>query len=169
VNVADLLMVRNSLGTTAASDGPEDADINGDGIVNIADLLTVRNQLGRAEAENPPPIVFRYKVGTGCTGLPNPTNEPVIEVQSRNLVVSHSIFYNCCPKFIRMCINVQEPSAIPEGQITFHEKGSEEAPCDCICYFPMKGIAGPFPPGLYHVEYYDTYGEKLLDKWLSIP
>jgi hypothetical protein len=43
VNVADLLIVRNHLGTS----GPSQADVNADGICNVADLLLVRNSLGQ--------------------------------------------------------------------------------------------------------------------------
>jgi hypothetical protein len=42
VNVADLLTVRNCMGSTGTVAG----DLNGDGFCNVADLLMVRNHLG---------------------------------------------------------------------------------------------------------------------------
>jgi predicted outer membrane repeat protein len=50
VNVADMLVVRNSMGISPAAEDVVGADINGDGLVNVADLLIVRNQMGQGPA-----------------------------------------------------------------------------------------------------------------------
>jgi len=49
VNVVDLLMVRNRLGSSPS--GLQSGDVDGDGLVNIADLLIVRNHLGEEGPE----------------------------------------------------------------------------------------------------------------------
>jgi hypothetical protein len=158
VNVTDLLMVRNSLGKYVGSGAAPEADVNGDGVVNVTDLLMVRNNLGRAETPGSRPIVLRYKVGE--TISPQPASKPVVEVRGRNLFISHGIF-GCCPRFVRMCVDVQQ------DRVIFREKLGED-PCDCIRTFPVWGTAGPFPPGTYHVEYYDTPGQLLLEKDVTI-
>ena len=55
VNVADLLMIRNNLGSSGSNIQPPLADVSPqapdyvDGIVNVADLLIIRNRLGEGE------------------------------------------------------------------------------------------------------------------------
>jgi len=49
------------------------------------------------------------------------------------------------------------------NRVIFREKAMEKDPCDCNCYYPMKGLAGPFAPGTYQVELIDPYGKILLE------
>ena len=159
VNVADLLTVRNNLGKSVISpteDADVTADVNGDGIVNVADLLTVRNELGAGTEDEedaqfgPPPPVLRYKVGSECSSdWPSEPLKPTLEVRDRRLYISHKIQSNCCSEYIRTCLYLEG------NRIIFRFKVKEEAPCDCICFTPMKGVAGVFEPGTYTVDFYE--------------
>ncbi|NQT21138.1 MAG: hypothetical protein HQ592_15630 [Planctomycetes bacterium] len=168
-NILDLLHVRNHLGSDVSGDEAEDADINGDGDVNILDLLLVRNHLGeRAELvdECPAPmpgpqIRLRYRVKQCGTTQP-PGIEPDVRPWGRRMIVTDQIHFNCCPEYVRMTI------LVGGNRVIFREKAIEKDPCDCLCYFPMKGVAGPFSPGTYNVELIDPYGRTILEKEIEI-
>ena len=78
------------------------------------------------------------------------------------MIVRDAIRFDCCPEYVRMTILVQG------NQVVFREKGIVENPCRCLCYYAMKGIAGPFSPGTYHVELIDTEGNTILEKDVEI-
>jgi hypothetical protein len=148
-DVLDLVRVRNQLGKAVSDEAAEAADVNGDGVVNVLDLVAVRNHLGEnlqtdaaARPIAPPQIRLRYSVKQCGTTMP-PIAKPNVFVQGNSMVVSDSIYFNCCPEYVRMAIMVEGNTVI------FREKAMEKDPCKCMCSYPMKGVAGPFAPGKY--------------------
>ena len=165
-DLLDLIYVRNMLGRNPASDEPAaDADVNGDGRVDILDLILIRNHLGeRAEAvaAEPPQIRLRYNVKQ-CGSTTPPPGGPDVFAWGNRMAVSDAIRFNCCTEYVRMTILVDG------NRVIFREKAMESAPCDCLCYYPMRGIAGPFAPGTYHVELVDPHGVTILEKDVVLP
>ena len=167
-NILDMLYVRNHLGSDVSGDGADDADVNSDGSVNILDLILVRNHLGETAdlEESPVPIVspqirLRYRVKQCGTTQP-PGIKPDVRPWGHRMIVTDQIYFNCCPEYVRMTILVSG------NRVIFREKAIEKDPCDCLCYFPMKGVAGPFSPGTYDVELIDPYGNTVLRKEIVI-
>ena len=167
-NILDMLHVRNHLGRDVSGDGADDADVNGDGVVNILDLILVRNHLGETAdlEESPvpmtgPQISLRYSVKPCGTTEP-PGIKADVRPWDRRMIVTDQIYFNCCPEYIRMTILVSG------NRVIFREKAIEKDPCDCLCYFPMRGVAGPFSPGTYDVELIDPYGRTILEKEIVI-
>lgn len=113
------------------------------------------------DANVTPQIKLRYKVNECGTSEP-PGIEPNVFPSGRRMIVSDQIYFNCCPEYVRMTILVNG------NQVIFQEKAIEEAPCDCICYYPMKGIAGPFSPGTYNVQIKDPHGKKIFEREIVI-
>jgi len=168
-DVLDLLSVRNKLGQSVSDEASEDADVNGDGTVNVLDLITLRNHLGEkpelddaaVEACLPRQIRLRYKVKQ-CGSTSPYGIEPDIRAYGRHMYITDQIFFNCCPEYVRMVIRV-------DGDLVeFREKCQEEAPCDCLCYYPMKGVAGPFRPGTYKARLLGPHGEVIVEKEIII-
>jgi hypothetical protein len=112
-------------------------------------------------ADLPPQIRLRYKVEECGTTEPPGNGHDVFSVGKR-MIVTDDIYFNCCAEYVRMTILVDGDS------VTFREKAMEEAPCDCICYYPMKGVAGPFMPGIYQVELIDPHGKTVINKEIEI-
>jgi|GEM_PF-5009146 len=169
VDVLDLISVRNLLGTSVSDEASEDADVNGDGTVNILDLIKLRNNLGdkpklddaALEAALPPQIRLRYKVHQCGSSSPYGI-VPDIRAVGRRMYINDQIYFNCCPEYVRMTIRV-------EGNLVeFKEKCQEEAPCDCLCYYPMKGVAGPFAPGKYKARLLGPHNEVIVEKEIII-
>ena len=164
-NILDLIAVRNQLGRDPATDADaSDADVNNDGRVNISDLILVRNHLGEkpdVDAAFPPQIRLRYRVAS-CGSTQPPGIKPDVVPWGRRMIVTDQIEFNCCKEYIRMTIVVNG------NRVIFREKAMESDPCDCICWYPMKGTAGPFAPGTYQVEIVDPYGQTVLAKEITI-
>ena len=169
-DILDLIKVRNALGRDPASDAAaENADVNGDGKVNVLDLIALRNHLGEkldtaadAAASLPPQIRLRYTVKQ-CGSTQPSGIAPDVVAWGNKMLVTDDIPFNCCKEYIRMTILVSG------NEVLFREKGMESAPCDCFCRFAMKGVAGPFAPGTYHVQLMDPYGKIVADKQVVIP
>jgi hypothetical protein len=162
-----LLTVRNNLGSDVSDEVTESADVNGDGKVNILDLILVRNHLGEKDDPKECPIpVFepqiRLRYSAKQCGTTNPGIKPDVRAWGRRMIVSDAIYFNCCPEYVRMTILVKG------DQVVFRQKAMEKDPCDCMCYYPMKGVAGPFAPGTYHVEMINPYGQTILEKDIEI-
>jgi len=165
-NILDLIAVRNQLGRDPSTDSAaSDADVDGDGRVTITDLILVRNHLGEkpeVDAACPPQIRLRYRVASCGSSQPPPGIKPDVIPWGRRMIVTDQIEFNCCKEYIRMTILVNG------SRVIFREKAMESAPCDCICWYPMKGTAGPFAPGTYEVELIDPYGKTKLSKTITI-
>ena len=169
-DVLDLIYVRNQLGKDVSDEGSEDADVNGDGKINILDMIAVRNSLDEEPKFDTadacpisifvPQIKLRYRVKS-C-GTTDPGIKPEVYAWGRRMIVKDAIHFNCCPEYVRMTILVQG------NNVVFREKGMVEDPCRCMCYYPMKGVAGPFSPGTYQVELIDTEGKTILKKEVEI-
>ncbi|MGA1825970.1 MAG: hypothetical protein ACMUIP_15040 [bacterium] len=114
-----------------------------------------------ADLPLPPQITLRYAIQECGTTEP-PEIKPNVVALGRKIIITDQIFFNCCPEYVRMTI------LVTENQVIFQEKAMEEAPCDCVCYYPMKGAAGPFAPGTYDVQLINPYGKKILEKELKI-
>jgi len=163
-DILDLIAVRNKLGSDLSDEESEDADINGDGKINVLDLIAVRDHIGeKAEVDLalPRQIRLRYKVKECGTTQP-PGIKPDVIARGRRMIVTDQIYFNCCPEYVRMAILVDGDAVV------FREKAMEEAPCDCNCYYPMRGIAGPFAPGVYRVKILNPYGKVILEKEVEI-
>ena len=170
-DILDLINARNQMGKNTATDAAaDDADVTGDGKVDILDLIMIRNHLGEkpdalvatpsspdVATALPPQIRLRYKVKECGTTQPPGIPTDVIP-WGRRMIVSDQIHFNCCAEYVRMTMLVDG------SRVIFREKAMESAPCDCICYFPMRGVAGPFAPGTYQVEIISPTGETLLEK-----
>lgn len=115
------------------------------------------------EAKLPRQIRLSYKVELDECDTTGPSEiRPSVFALGRRMIVTDQIYFNCCPEYIRMTILVNE------NQVIFREKAMEKAPCDCFCYYPMKGTAGPFAPGTYQVEIINPFGKKILEKEIVI-
>ena len=169
-DILDLIKVRNMLGRNPASDAAaEDADVNGDGRIDVRDLILLRNHIGEkpdvaadSAAGLAPQIRLRYVVKQ-CGSTQPPGITPDVTLWGNKMIVTDQIIFNCCKEYVRMTIMVSG------NQVIFREKAMESAPCDCICYYPMKGTAGPFAPGTYQVQLIDPHGKVIVDKQLCIP
>jgi len=136
---------------------------------NIPDIFADAGGMKRSSRANadivsfrvPPQIRFNYKVKECGTTEP-PVTKPEVIPWGRRMIVKDAIYFNCCPEYIRMTILVNGT------QVIFREKAMEEAPCDCNCYYPMWGSAGPFLPGTYQVELVNPYGRTILEKEVVI-
>jgi len=167
VDIVDIVAVRNQLGKQPEYVEAESADVNADGQVDLLDLIAVRNRLGQdADAvaapveTSAPQIRLRYQV-KNCIGG-NPSIAPDVQPWNRRMIVTDTICFNCCAEYVRMTILVDG------DRVIFREKAVEEAPCDCLCYYPMRGVAGPFAPGVYQVELIDPHGNTILQKEIEI-
>ena len=163
-DLLDLIKVRNALGSGVSDEASEAADVNGDGVVNVLDLIAVRNHMGeriQADAACPPQIRLRYTVKQCGTTVPS-TGKPVVFASGRSMVVADDIYFNCCPEYVRMTIMVERNTVI------FREKAMEKDPCKCMCYYPMKGVAGPFAPGTYKAVIINPYGRVIYENEIVI-
>jgi hypothetical protein len=64
------------------------------------------------------------------------------------------MYANCCPDELRL------EQEISGNQITLYEIGYDGS-CDCMCWFPVTAMLGPFPDGTYTVEVIDNLGQSL--------
>ncbi len=126
----------------------------------IGHINYLRVKLDISDTVSPQVRLF-YKVDK-CDITYSSVAEPTIVPSGRNMLVKDHIYFNCCPEYIRMTILVNG------NQVIFREKAMEEAPCDCYCFFPMEGKAGPFTPGTYHVRLINPYGKTILEKEIEI-
>jgi hypothetical protein len=114
---------------------------------------------GRSRWQSTP--VLRYKVEQ-CGTTEQPLLATSISARGEKLLVSDPIFFNCCAEYVRMTMVANA------DKVVFREKAMEEAPCDCVCYYPMRGVAGPFEPGTYEVELLDPHGDLILRRDIEI-
>ncbi|MGA1865679.1 MAG: thrombospondin type 3 repeat-containing protein, partial [bacterium] len=111
--------------------------------------------------DNSSQIRLDYKVE--YCGTQPPGVKPDVILKGNTLVVSDQVYWQCCPEFIRMTILVSG------SHVIFTEKVRDgEAQCDCMCYFPISGKAGPFSSGAYQVELVNYMGKTLLYKEIFI-
>jgi len=109
----------------------------------------------------PSQLVLRYQAEQCGTTEPS-SLETSIRARGKEIIVTDPIFFNCCAEYVRMTILVEG------NKVVFREKAMEEAPCDCVCYYPMRGVAGRFRPGTYEVELLDPHGELILGEHIEI-
>lgn len=96
-------------------------------------------------------------------GTQPPGIKPDIILQGNSLIVSDQVYWQCCPEYMRMTIQING------NHVVFTEKVRDgEAICDCMCYFPIHGEAGPFPSGTYQVELVNYIGKSLIYKEIFI-
>ncbi len=106
-------------------------------------------------------LLLRYEAEQCGTTEP-PLLETSIRASGKKILVTDPIFFNCCAEYVRMTISLEY------GVVVFREKAMEEAPCDCVCYYPMQGVAGPFKKGIYEVVLLDPHGELILYRQIEI-
>ena len=109
----------------------------------------------------PNQLKLQYDVEQCGTTEP-PLLETNIKVIGKKIRIADSIYFNCCAEYIRMTMKTDG------DKIIFREKAMEEAPCDCICYYPMQGVAGPFQSGSYQVELLDPHGRLILETSIEV-
>ncbi|MGB2810083.1 MAG: hypothetical protein WBC22_20250, partial [Sedimentisphaerales bacterium] len=59
---------------------------------------------------------------------------------------------NCCPDELGLEMMIED------DVITIYETEYTPNPCRCICFFPVTATLGPFEPGIYTLEVYETMG-----------
>ena len=75
-----------------------------------------------------------------------------VTVEGRYIYFEDMMRGNCCPKELEVQITL-------EGDlITLYEIEHTPMPCPCLCDFPITATLGPFEPGIYTLEVYETMG-----------
>lgn len=120
------------------------ADLDWDGRVTLADALVLAEYWLTGAGK--PRLEARW---SGCDGAPQePDDEPRfrVEVQGRYVYFEDRVPANCCAERMELVMDL-------EGR-TIHllELEIPDAPCDCICAYPVRALLGPFEPGAYTLE-----------------
>lgn len=123
------------------------ADFAPNGIVELKDFLVFAEHWLMGVVR--PDLV--YKVGE-CGGGPiHPTDKFSVKVVGRYAYFEDVFVANCCAK------DIQLEMSVSGNEVTLTEIEIPGAPCDCICGYPIRGILGPFEPGVYTLDLYRRY------------
>ena len=157
---------------------PQDAEEIGASIGDIVEITGQRTTVGRVmpayAAQRGQRLIqmdgiVRHNTGSG---LDEQVAVQLVESQSaRSVVLSPLDGPRARPGGSQERYLSRQLDSIPVvsgDRVIFREKAVEKDPCDCLCYFPMKGVAGPFSPGTYNVELIDPYGRTILEKEIEI-
>ena len=108
VNIADLVLVANSIGGT----GNTTADVNGDGVVNIADLVLVAGKIGKGGSTSPvfPKALQLFAIDDVQNWMTQARNLPLTdEISKRGILFLEHLLAISTPKQTMLMANYPNP------------------------------------------------------------
>ena len=124
VNIADLVLVANSIGGT----GNTTADVNGDGVVNIADLVLVAGKIGTGGSASPvfPKALQLFAIDDVQNWITQAKNLPLTdEISKRGILLLEHLLAISTPKQTMLMANYPNPFN-PETWIPYQLAESAE-------------------------------------------
>jgi len=131
-------------------------DLNRDGFVNFDDFAIFGLQWSYPSA-SAPGIIYQIEdcggqaAGTSSAEQPD-TIRFTVTVEGLYIHFKDVMTANCCPDKLEL------EMAVEDSLITIYETEYTSAGCRCICSFPITATLGPFEPGSYTLEVYETMG-----------
>ena len=83
---------------------------------------------------------------------PPDTTRFKVTVEGLYIHFEDMMYANCCPDDLELEMTVED------NLITIYEIEYTSEGCRCMCSFPINATLGPFEPGIYSLEVYETTG-----------
>jgi hypothetical protein len=131
-------------------------DLNRDGFVDFDDFAIFGQQYSHPPASEPG-ITYQIEK-CDPSSYRSPATEPATETRFSVIVEGSYIHFkdmmvaNCCTDKLGLEMTVED------NLITIYEIEYIPGVCFCICDYPVTAALGPFEPGTYALEVYETTG-----------